>query len=74
MDGVLVVLVVEVVLVALFVRMAFDVFAVRRMLENAGLDSDAACGWCRLPVPRGADVCGHCGRELEPALPAAGSS
>jgi predicted amidophosphoribosyltransferase len=52
--------------VFLFVRMAFDIKAVRTMLENQGLFSGVACGWCRMPVPEGAETCGHCGRDLDP--------
>jgi hypothetical protein len=49
--------------VALF-WMAFNIAAIRRMLENAGLSSDTGCPHRRFPVPKGAGICGHCGREL----------
>lgn len=52
------------VLVALFVRLAFDVFAIRKMIEARGGDSPVRCPHCRFPVPADADTCGHCGREL----------
>jgi len=52
------------VLVALFLRMAFDVFAVRRMLEARGGNSAVRCPHCRFPVPADATVCGHCSRDL----------
>lgn len=51
-------------LVIAFFWMAFNIAAIRRMLENAGLFSGTGCPHCRLPVPKGAEVCGHCGREL----------
>jgi hypothetical protein len=51
-------------LVTAFLWMAFNIAAIRRMLENAGLFSGTACRWCRFPVPEDAEVCGHCGREL----------
>jgi predicted amidophosphoribosyltransferase len=44
--------------------MAFNIAAIRRMLENAGLFSGSGCPHCRFPVPPGAEICGHCGREL----------
>jgi predicted amidophosphoribosyltransferase len=52
------------VLVALFVRLAFDVFAIRKMIEARGGDSPARCPQCRFPIPADASICGHCGREL----------
>jgi hypothetical protein len=51
-------------LVVAFFWMAFNIAAIRRMLENAGLFSGNGCTHCRFPVPKGAEVCGHCGREL----------
>jgi hypothetical protein len=51
------------VIVAFF-RIAYDVRAIRRMLENMGLFSGIPCRWCRMPVPEAAHVCGHCGRDL----------
>ncbi len=47
-----------------FFLIAFNVAAIRRMLENMGLFSGIPCSWCRMPVPEGAEICGHCGREL----------
>ncbi len=64
-------LVVALFLAFLFVRMAFDIKAVRTMLENQGLFSGVVCGWCRMPVPEGADTCGHCGRDLDSKRPSA---
>jgi hypothetical protein len=51
-------------MVVAFFWMAFNIAAIRRMLENAGLFSDTGCPHCRFPVPKGAEICGHCGREL----------
>jgi hypothetical protein len=48
-----------------FFRIAHDVRAIRTMLENTGLFSGIPCGWCWMPIPEGAVVCGHCGRDLE---------
>jgi hypothetical protein len=53
-----------VVLVALFIRLAFDVFAIRKMIEARGGDSPTRCPHCRFPIPADASTCGHCGREL----------
>jgi hypothetical protein len=47
-----------------FFLMVYNVAAIRRMVENVGLFSGVACRWCRMAVPAGAEVCGHCGREL----------
>jgi hypothetical protein len=47
-----------------FFWMAYNVGAIRTMLQNQGLFSGVPCRWCRMPIPEGADVCGHCGREL----------
>ena len=44
--------------------MAHDIRAIRQMLENMGLFSGIPCSSCWMPVPEGATVCGHCGREL----------
>jgi hypothetical protein len=53
---------------AAFFWMAYNVGAIRTMLENTGLFSGVPCRWCRMPVPPEAAVCGHCGRDLgEPA-------
>jgi hypothetical protein len=54
-------------LVFCFLKMVFDVSAIRRMLENTGLFSGVPCGWCHMPIPTAATVCGHCGRELTQA-------
>jgi hypothetical protein len=51
-------------LVFCFLKMVFDISAIRRMLENTGLFSGVPCTWCHMPVPADATVCGHCGREL----------
>jgi hypothetical protein len=50
--------------VVVFFRMAYDLSAIRQMLQNTGLFSGIPCRWCRMPVPEGAEVCGHCGRDL----------
>jgi hypothetical protein len=52
--------------VVTFFRIAYDVRAIRQMLENMGLFSGIPCRSCRMPVPEGAEVCGHCGRDLAP--------
>lgn len=60
---------VQISVVIAFFWMVFNIAAIRRMLENQGLFSGASCRWCRMPVPKGADVCGHCGRDLTPPTP-----
>ena len=57
----------ELFLLVLFIRMAFDINAIRSMLENQGLFSGVGCPRCRMPIPDGAEVCGHCGTDLAPA-------
>lgn len=57
-------LAVQISIVLAFFWMAYNVAAIRRMLENAGLFSGFPCPWCRMPIPEGAKVCGHCGREV----------
>lgn len=54
----------QLTIVLAFFWMAFNVAAIRRMLENQGLFSGIPCRWCRRPVPEGAEVCGNCGRDL----------
>jgi hypothetical protein len=49
---------------ALFLRLAFDVFAIRKMMEAQGGDSAVRCSHCRFPIPAEASACGHCGREV----------
>jgi hypothetical protein len=51
------------VLIAFFL-VAYNIAAIRRMLENVGLFSGVPFRWCLMAVPAGAKVCGHCGREL----------
>jgi hypothetical protein len=51
-------------LVFCFLKMVFDVSAIRRMLENTGLFSGVPCGWCHMPIPTAATA----------AVTAAGSS
>jgi hypothetical protein len=60
---------VQISVVIAFFWMVFNIAAIRRMLENQGLFSGVPCRWCRMPVPTGADVCGHCGRDLAPPGP-----
>ena len=62
--GLLIALQISVVIA--FFWMVFNIAAIRRMLQNQGLFSGVPCRWCRMPVPTGADVCGHCGRNLAP--------
>ena len=50
--------------IVVFFRVAYDVAAIRQMLQNMGLFSGIPCRWCRMPVPEEAEVCGHCGRDL----------
>jgi hypothetical protein len=45
------IVVIALFLAFLFVRMAFEIKAVRTMLENQGLFISVACGRCRMPVP-----------------------
>ena len=62
----LVALVVAVYLFVLsaFLWMVYNVGAIRKMLENQGMFSGEVCGSCKMTVPIGATVCGHCGREI----------
>jgi hypothetical protein len=53
-------------LLGAFVWLVYNVTAIRKMLENQGMFSGEVCGRCRMPIPEGADVCGHCGRDQVP--------
>ena len=48
-----------------FVKLVIDTAAIRRVLENQGLFSGVVCPECRMAVPQGSSVCGHCGRDIE---------
>jgi hypothetical protein len=65
-EGLLIALYVGFLLFAVvtFFRLGYDVRAIRQMLENEGLFSGIPCTWCLMPVPEGAQFCGHCGRAL----------
>lgn len=54
---------VYVFLLTAFVWLVYNVSAIRRMLENQGMFSGEVCGGCRMTIPTGAEVCGHCGRD-----------
>ena len=56
-------------LITIFFKLAFDVAAIRRMLENTGLFSGIPCPSCAMPIPEAARVCGHCGRDVEVGAP-----
>lgn len=51
-------------LLGAFVWLVFNVAAIRRMLENQGMFSGEVSDSCKMTVPAGARVCGHCGRDL----------
>jgi hypothetical protein len=51
-------------LIGAFVWLVYNVWAIRKMLENQGMFSGDVCGSCKMSVPSAARVCGHCGREL----------
>jgi len=55
-------------LLSAFVWLVYNVSAIRRMLENQGMFSGEVCASCKMTVPTGAEVCGHCGRDRELGL------